>query len=93
MEGFWDINENTKIIKEKYQKEFNVLKKFKNLNINDKTAITILIIYYINKEHPELLKELSLIILKEKIILRIILKILMKILLKKLMHYYRLLFG
>ena len=66
VEGYWDINENTEIIKEKYEKEFNLLKNIKNLNINDKIAITILMIYYINKEHPELLKELSLIILKAK---------------------------
>ena len=66
VEGFWDINDNTKLIKEKYEKEFNLLKGLTNLKIDDKIAITILIIYYINKVHSKLLTELSLIILKAK---------------------------
>ena len=64
--GFWDINEYTEIIKEKYKREYNLLKE-KNKNINNKVAITILIIYFVNKEHPELLKELIMIIRKAKI--------------------------
>ena len=64
VEGYWEINEKTKKIKEKYKNEFKLLKKLKNKNINDNIAITILIIYYINKEHAELLDELSLIIEK-----------------------------
>ena len=65
--GSWDLNEQTKIIKEKYEKEFELLKNIKDKNIDDKIAITILIIYFINKEHPELLKELVMIIKKGKL--------------------------
>ena len=65
--GFWDDNEYTKIIKEKYKKEYNLLKEIKNINITEKVAITFLIIYFVNKEHPELLDELILIIKKAKI--------------------------
>ena len=64
--GFWDINEQTKIIKEKYEKKFESLKKIKDGKLNDKIIITILIIYFINKEYPELLKELVMIIKKGK---------------------------
>ena len=64
--GSWDINEKTKIIKEKYEKEFELLKNMKDKSIDDKVAITILIIYFINKEHSELLKELVMIINKGK---------------------------
>ena len=63
--GFWEINEYTEIIKEKYKKEYNLLKSKKS--INDKVAITILIIYFINKEHPELSEELQMIIRKAKL--------------------------
>ena len=45
--GAWDINDKTKIIKEKYDKEFNLLKGLKDKNIDDKIAMTILIIYFI----------------------------------------------
>ena len=62
--GFWEINEYTEIIKEKYKKEYNLLK---SKNINDKVAITILIIYFINKEHPELFEEFLMIIRKAKL--------------------------
>ena len=63
IEGYWDVNEKTKIIKEKYNKAFQLLK---DKNINDKASITILIIFFINKEHPELLDELLMIIKKAK---------------------------
>ena len=63
--GFWEINEYTEIIKEKYKKEYNLLKSKKS--INDKVAITILIIYFINKDHPELSEELQMIIRKAKL--------------------------
>ena len=66
VEGFLEINNKTKKIKEKYEKEFKLLKEIKNKNINDNIAITILIIYFINKEHPELIEELLLIIQKAK---------------------------
>ena len=65
--GFWDINKKTKIIKEIYEKEFESLKKIKDKKIDNKSAMTVLIIYYIHKEHPELLKELVMIIRKAKL--------------------------
>ena len=65
VEGYWELNENTKRIKMKYENEFKLLKKIKN-NINDNIAITILIIYFINKEHSELLNEYFMIIQKAK---------------------------
>ena len=66
IEGFWKENEYTKIIKDKYRKEYDLLKELKNKTINDKIAITILIIYYINKEFPELLNDLLMILKKAK---------------------------
>ena len=68
--GSWDINEQTKIIKEKYENEFELLKNLKDKNIDDKIAITILIIYFINKEHSKLLKELIMIIKKGKLFIQ-----------------------
>jgi len=64
--GGWDINDKTKIIKEKYEKEFELLKNLKNKNIDDKVAMTIIIICFIGKEHSELLNELVMIIKKGK---------------------------
>ena len=68
--GSWDINKQTKIIKEKYEKEFKLLKNLKDKNIDDKIGITILIIYFIEKEHSELLKELIMIIKKGKLFIQ-----------------------
>ena len=63
IEGFWDINESTKFIIEKYLKEYEKLKlKYSK----DKVIITILIIYYLNKECVELMNELIMIIKKGK---------------------------
>ena len=70
IEGSWNINEKTKIIKKKYEKEFELLKNLKDKNIDDKIAITILIIYFINNEHSELLKELIMIIKKGKLFIQ-----------------------
>ena len=64
IEGFWEYNEQTKYVKEKYEKEYDLL--IKNGNINEKIAMTILIIYYLEEECSELLNELSLIIIKAK---------------------------
>ena len=66
VDGFWDINEKTKIIKEKYEKEFELLNQLKVKKVDDKIIMTVLIIYFIYKEHPELLKELIMIINKGK---------------------------
>ena len=68
--GCWDINDKTKIVKKKYEKEFELLKNLKNKNIDNKTAMTIIIIYFINKEHSELLNELIMIIKKGKIFIQ-----------------------
>jgi hypothetical protein len=70
IEGYWSENKQTKIIKEKYQKEYNLIKNLKNEKINDNVAITIIIIYFIYNEHFELLKELSRIIKKAKLFIK-----------------------
>ena len=67
IEGFWGYNEHTKYVKEKYEKEYEILIKDKILNNNEKIIITILMIYFIEKDYPELLNELSLVIKKAKI--------------------------
>ena len=67
VEGFWDINDLTKIIKNKYENEFKLLKDLNEKNIDDIVTMTILIIYFINKEHKELLEELVMIIKKAKL--------------------------
>ena len=65
VDGFWDINDKTKNVKSKYEKEFKLLKNLKN--IDDILAMTIIIVYFINKEHKELLNELLLILKKAKL--------------------------
>ena len=65
VDGYWDINDKTKNVKGKYEKEFGLLKKLKN--IDDILAMTIIIVYFINKEHKELLNELLLILKKAKL--------------------------
>ena len=55
IEGYWEENEYTKIVKEKYKNEFELLKGLKDKSIDDKTALTILIIYFIDKEYSDLL--------------------------------------
>ena len=66
IEGCWEENEYTKKVKEKYIKEFALLKGLKNKKIDDTIALTILIIYFINKEHSYLLTDLLMIIKKAK---------------------------
>ena len=56
IKGFWSYNDLTKLVKEKYEKEYEILKKVNN----DKVCMTVLIIYVINKDYPEYLDELSL---------------------------------
>jgi len=67
VEGYWDINNMTGIIKDKYEKEFKILKIIKGKNIDDKVVMTAIIIYFINKEYPQLNPELNMIINKAKI--------------------------
>ena len=63
IEGFWEINEMNKFIIEKYKKEYEKLKlKYSE----DKVIITVLMIYYLNKESFELINELVMIIKKAK---------------------------
>ena len=66
IEGCWEENSYTKKLKEKYIEEYNSIKGIKNKNIDNNTALTILIIYFINKKHPELLKDLLMIFEKAK---------------------------
>ena len=54
VEGFWDLNEITELVKNKYKKNFNSLKEIKDKTIDDRVALTILIIYFITKKHSEL---------------------------------------
>ena len=63
VEGFWEINETTKFLIEKYKKEYEKLKLEYS---KDKVVITVLMIYYLNKECFELLSELIMIIKKAK---------------------------
>ena len=65
--GYWDINDKTKSIKNKYEKEFKLLKGLKGKNIDDTVAMTIIIIYFIEKENQELIDELIMIIKKAKL--------------------------
>ena len=70
IKGYWEENEYTKIIKEKYNKQYELLKALKDLNINDKAAISVLIVLFIYSEHQELLDELFMIIKKAKIFIK-----------------------
>ena len=66
IEGFWEENDYTKKIIEKYENEYKLIKELNDKYIDEKTAITILIIYYINKEHHESLNDLLMVIKKAK---------------------------
>ena len=68
LEGFWELNNKTNIIKTKYQKEFDLILELKKNNnkINEKIAMTILTIYYIYENYPELIEEIIMIIEKGK---------------------------
>lgn len=70
IEGFWAINDKTNCIKIKYETEFNSLKELKENNMDETVAMTIMVIYFINKDHPELLDELILILKKAKIFIK-----------------------
>ena len=70
IEGSWDENTETKIIKEKYLKEYNLLMGLKDKNMTNKIALTVIIILLIEKEHKNLIGELSLIIKKAKIFIK-----------------------
>ena len=67
VEGFWIINNETKILKIKYEKEFNLLKKFGEKNIDDNIAMTIILIYFINKEYSIDVDAVKMILKKAKL--------------------------
>ena len=67
IDGYWDANEMTKFIFEKYKKEYELLKE---KNFDDKVAMTILMIYYLKNEHFELLTELVMIIKKGEVYIK-----------------------
>ena len=50
IKGFWEENEYTKIIEEKYSKEYDSLKELKELNINERTAVSILVVLFIDSD-------------------------------------------
>jgi hypothetical protein len=55
------------MIKARYDNLFKSLKELKDKKIDDNIAMTITIIYFVNKEHQELLGELVLILKKAKL--------------------------
>ena len=67
VEGYWDINVKTSKIKNKYEKEFNLLKGLTGKKIDDTVAMTIIIIYFVYKQNKEFLEELALILKKAKL--------------------------
>ena len=69
-EGFWDINEKTMNIKNKYENEFNKLKQLNDLNIDDIIAMTIIVLYFIYNEQKELIDELVMFIKKAKLYIK-----------------------
>ena len=66
IEGFWEENEYTKKIRDKYKKEYDLIKGMQNKNMNEKIALTILILYVLNKDYSHLLSELVMIIKKAR---------------------------
>ena len=66
LDGFWTLNEKTKSVKNIYEREYKKLIELKKPKLSENVVMTILIIYYINKKHSELLKELDMIITKAK---------------------------
>ena len=72
LDGFWDINTKTEIVKKKYEKEFNIILGLNKRNdkINNKVVMTLLVIYYIYDEYPELVDEIIMIIKKGKLFIQ-----------------------
>ncbi len=68
IEGFWNINDRTKIIKSNYENIYKCLKDLKDYKIDDISAMTIIIIYYIYRNcNDDFLEKLVLIIKKSKL--------------------------
>ena len=72
LDGFWDINTKTETVKKKYEKEFNIILGLNKRNdkINNKVVMTLLVIYYIYDEYPELVDEIIMIIKKGKLFIQ-----------------------
>ena len=72
LDGFWDINTKTETVKKKYENEFNIILGLnkKNDKINNKVVMTLLVIYYIYDEYPELVDEIIMIIKKGKLFIQ-----------------------
>ena len=66
-EGFWNINSQTELVKSKYLLDFKFLR---SENYDDITSITILIIYFLNKEHKELSSKLAILLKKAKLYIK-----------------------
>ena len=66
-EGFWNINSQTELVKSKYLLDFKFLR---SENYDDITSITILIIYFLNKEHKELSSKLAILFKKAKLYIK-----------------------
>ena len=49
VKGYWNENEETKSIKERYKKEYDLLKGLNDKNVSDDVVLTIIIIYFIYK--------------------------------------------
>ena len=61
IEGFWDVNDSTEFIFEKYKKQYDSLKQ---KNLSDKVVMTILVIYYLKNQNLYFSNELLMIIIK-----------------------------
>jgi len=66
IKGYWKENEYTKIIKDECQKEYDLIKGIKTKNLHEKISLTILIIYFMNKEHSNLISGVIMFIKKAK---------------------------
>ncbi len=69
-EGFWDINEKTMNIKNKYENEFNKLKQLNDINIDDIIVMTIIVLYFIYKDQKELVDEFVMFIKNAKLYIK-----------------------
>ena len=67
VEGFWNINSQTELVKSKYLLDFKFLR---SENYDDITSITILIIYFLNKEHKKLSSKLAILFKKAKLYIK-----------------------
>ena len=66
--GYWEENEITKIIKNSYQRTYNILRNQFNINLTNykELLLTFIILYFLEKEKAEFLNDLEYSILKAK---------------------------